>query len=302
MIKEILRWVFTAACLLVVGPLLAGLTGLLRDERGGHATSLLVNNNLAMGLGILVVVLLVVAAVGVIGTRFFSLGRGIASAGFVAAWAAWGLGNPEQIVRALQSASSFPKLAVENGLVMALTIVASVAAVRVMHKSMPAIRSQGPLADLVDMSEGDRRRALLAAATGVVAGAGLAGLVASFVALTATRGQVIGAALAAGIAAGVASDLAAYAYRARAMPALPMVSMLVVAVLAPIAAMILQGDKIVEAVYSGRLVALARPLGLDWAAGALLGVPIGLSWAASMIERERPVEPIAPATSESQPA
>ncbi|HBS28952.1 MAG TPA: hypothetical protein DEB06_05775, partial [Phycisphaerales bacterium] len=54
----------------------------------------------------------------------------------------------------------------------------------------------------------------------------------------------------------------------------------------PVAAMVLHGDRVVEAVFSGRVAALARPSGMDWLAGVLMGVPVGDAWAASMLERK----------------
>jgi hypothetical protein len=41
---------------------------------------------------------------------------------------------------------------------------------------------------------------------------------------------------------------------------------------------------VIGAAYAGRLLPLARPLPLDWMAGAFVGIPVGLSWAASMTD------------------
>ena len=44
-------------------------------------------------------------------------------------------------------------------------------------------------------------------------------------------------------------------------------------------------EQLVRAALAGKLFVLARPLPLDWLAGAFIGAPIGLVWAASMVDK-----------------
>jgi hypothetical protein len=63
-----------------------------------------------------------------------------------------------------------------------------------------------------------------------------------------------------------------------------MLALAVLGLAGPLVAKGVQGSRLVEATYAGELLALARPLSLDWAAGALLGVPLGLAWAGAMLD------------------
>jgi len=64
--------------------------------------------------------------------------------------------------------------------------------------------------------------------------------------------------------------------------------LMVVAVAGPVIATFVHAGTLgpTRAAVSGKLFALARPMPLDWIAGAFVGIPLGLWWAGSLIERE----------------
>jgi len=97
-------------------------------------------------------------------------------------------------------------------------------------------------------------------------------------------GQVFAATLCGAIAAGVAGQLVASSFGATLMPAASIGSMLVVATLGPLLAGWMHGDGLTSAVFAGGVLPLAKPLSLQWAAGAVIGAPIGIGWAGAMLD------------------
>jgi hypothetical protein len=68
--------------------------------------------------------------------------------------------------------------------------------------------------------------------------------------------------------------------------------MVVAAVAAPVVAKFMHGDTLLSVLYADRLMMAAKPLPVDWAAGALLGVPVGMGWAGAVLDvRAMEMEP-----------
>jgi hypothetical protein len=200
-----------------------------------------------------------------------NMSYGFFSAGLTLAWAAWGTGDIDAIVRSYQSGAPLWRLAVEGALVGALGLGACWL---ILKAARPETRPATVLEDdLVWATRGKAFGACLAAA----------GVAAWFFAPDSLKGQSFAAAAVAGMLGALAMKLAA-----RTAP--PLIVFGVVGVLAcagPAAAAIYYGtgSGIVRPIYAGvtgSFLPLVRILPLDWLAGALVGVPIGLSWGAAM--------------------
>jgi len=119
--------------------------------------------------------------------------------------------------------------------------------------------------------------ALAAAAVGAAIGAW-------FVGAEMVKGQMFAAAVVAGLLAAVAGRLSSQSIS----PVWFFGGLMVVAVAGPVIATFVHAGTLgpTRAAVSGKLFALARPMPLDWIAGAFVGIPLGLWWAGSLIERE----------------
>ena len=285
MLKAILRWVLLLATLLVVGPLLAHAARTLRDVDGGNAFTLLVGESPLRGVLLGAGACAAALVLGLIGSRFFALNAGYAMAGLVLGWASWELGDVEDIIRRARDGSDMTRLALEGGVLTGIAAVIAAVLSRVAAKHRPT-------PDGVKNPVGGLRAALFHAdshannATAALAAlAGAAGCAAAvwIVCVTPLKGQALFATFMGGIAAGAAANAAAGA-KAHVQPAVGILGMLIVAVAGPIVARLIHGPEIVEAVFANRLFPPARPLSLDWASGALLGVPIGMSWTGAVLD------------------
>jgi hypothetical protein len=293
MLKAVMRWILVLGALIAVGPLAATLLYNLRDADGGHAVTFLVNGNLSNGLAAGVVLLAAAAVVGLVGSHFLSLNTGLLAAGLVLAMGRWREGTLEELVRRAGGGKDLTMLAVEGAVVTLVAAGLTWLMVKVAH------RAQQPLADptspqarvpvearsgalLTGAGEGKPLPVLMAA---LVAGVAAAGVVAWLLSVSGNRGQTFAAAIFAAIAAGSAAQVMASSRGFHVTPVTPMLSMAVLALAGPIVAAQMHGSGLMAAVYAGSVFSLARPISLDWAAGALLGVPIGLGWAGSMLDR-----------------
>ncbi|MCE7973546.1 MAG: hypothetical protein DYG92_04360 [Leptolyngbya sp. PLA1] len=281
MIRSSLRWVLILGCLVVLGPLAAKLTGGLRDTSGGRATTLLVNATPGAAVLAGVAALALAAGSGLLGGWGFSMGTGLACAGLVLGWARWGLGTLDSIVRRAGDGSDLTLLAVEglaSGL-MALGIGALV--VGASNRRQPEGEKGRGLLVLDGESGSSRRNATIA---GVLAGGAAGALVVWLCAVTELRGQTLLAVVIGGIGAGAASHLAGNSMRASLSPLPAMAGLALVAGVSPLVAKVLHGDGVLAAVFGGTFLPLGRPVSLDWAAGALLGVPVGMGWAGAVLD------------------
>lgn len=285
MSKGVLRWIFILLCLLVVGPIVYRLTSGLRDVDGGHAATLLLAESLPKGLLAGAVTLLAAAVAGAVGSYLFSLSTGFSCAGVILAWGAWGLGTIDAIIRRSHGAGDLPKLAAEGGVVTAAALVMSVAMVVIARRRQPKpIDAPGGVLGLLGEPTADKP----------LQGGVIAGLVASLIGaaigiwvmpVITLHGQTLMTVVVAGILAGVVGQFTASSQGVTITPVTPTLTLLLLAVAGPVIARLMgTNEHVVELAYQQQLLPLARPVSLDWAAGALLGTPIGIGWAGAMMD------------------
>lgn len=273
MLQQLLRWVLPLAGLMVVGPLAGMCTAGLRLWDGSDRATLLVSTSPVSGVVLGVVAIALATAVGVVAARLINASYGFFTAGLALAWAAWGTGDIDAIVRSYQSGAPLWRLAVEGAIVGACGVGACWLILRAAKK--PATPAVVEFDEHVWATRGKGFAACLAAAA----------VAAWLFAPESLKGQTFAAAAVAGMAGALAMKMAA-------RTATPMVVFAVVAVMAcggPVAAAVYYGSgaNIVRPIYAGApgaMLPLVRILPLDWLAGALVGVPIGLSWGAAMTE------------------
>ncbi len=263
----------------VVGPLASLPLAAVRDADGGHAMSMLVNDGVFPGVLAALLVFAAALALAAAGAFLFSTGWACAYAGIVIAWGAYRCGTLEDIIRQARSDAPLGMLAAEGfACIMAAGIIAGVIQ-RISVKRQGLALTRGSL-----IVQGDVPRIPAIAQVALIAGGVLAGIVAYLAAVTDFKGQGIFAAFLASIFAGVAAQVVVKSKGGQATVVLAVASIVIPAILGPAAAKILQGSNIVDIAFAGRVFPLARIMGLDWAAGALLGVPVGLGWAGAMID------------------
>ncbi|HYE60397.1 MAG TPA: hypothetical protein VD997_00245 [Phycisphaerales bacterium] len=282
MLKATLKWALILACLLAVGPLVAELFTRVRDVDGGRAITILVNGNLGAALAAAGALALAVIVVGLVAAKLYTFGTAMACAGFVIAWGASAEGNLESIVRRAGDGQDLMMLAVE-GLLVTLAAAAAAAlfasAAPPLHTGQLQPATKGPLALLVRGDTRDNPIPIIIA--GLAAGVLVAAAGVWLFALSGARNQTLAAAIFAGIAAGAVSHAVTHGRSFTLTPVVPILSMAVLAFIAPVLVKTIEGQKLLAKVYDGSVLNLARPVSLDWAAGALIGVPLGISWAGS---------------------
>lgn len=286
--KPMMRWVLILVSGLALGPWAYHFLEGLRDSDGGHATTLLANAAPFGGFLKGVVVLVLAGVVGGLGSYVFSLGTGYMCAGLVLAWSAWGVSTLGDLVR--EGHAPLGSLALE-GLLVTLAAAGIAAMMSVISKrrqpegtggTRRAAPSWGAWSLLAADSNGQGvpKAAGAALGAGIAAGAGVAFLLAA----GADVGQAFAAALCGAIAAGVAGQLVASSYGATLMPATTILAIMIIAAVSPVIAGVMHGGGLASVVYSGDVLPLARPLSLQWAAGAMIGSPIGIGWAGAMLD------------------
>lgn len=309
MTRTFFRWTFGIASLLAIGPLASLPLAGLHDVDGGHAVTILLNNNLLMGLAFGALLFLVAAIVAAIGTQYFTLGSGTACAGMVVAWGAWRLATIEMILRRADTKSGHPendllRLAVEGFVVtlIAAALLAMITAINHRHQrhTTPSGSRWTPLG-----TNQDRESIIPAAAGAIAVGAIVAGILAWLVSFSTLKGQTVMAAVIAGIGAGAAAHLIGTSMRSQLTPVVPAISLALVSLLGPLAAKFglgatpgNSGSSFFALLIQNQFYGISKPLSLDWAAGALLGAPLGMSWAGAMMDH-RALE-LAPAPASDQ--
>lgn len=317
MLQAALRWILPLTSLLVLGPLAGLLTSALIAPDGGHdATPLLCDAPVYGVLAMLGAFILATIGGSLTGSQM-GPSWGLASAGFVLAWAAWGTGTVDQILRRTQTGATFWTIAVESFLVGVLGMLSAASILAVSRKPqtsadgvaladaaghprytssarevglvkavfqqfMLAARAVGRNVD--DGEEGGSSAAAVGLALVFALAAGAVG--AWLVGVEALKGQTFAAAAVAGLVAAAIGRVTAE----QAPTTLFVLVIAVLAVVSPIAAAVMYpgAEGAVRAAYASNLIPVARILPLDWIAGAFVGIPIGLSWAASMTERHAP--------------
>ena len=276
------RWVLILGSLLGVGPLTSELLSGLRDVDGGRAVTLLINGDVGGAVVATLVLVAAVLVVGSLGARFFSLGTGYFCAGAVLAWAGSALGSLEGIVRRAGSGKDLYVLGVEG-----LIVTVGAAGAVVWFARLAGGGTQGPRGTWVERAVFAEPAPLKGRgphpAGALCAAVAAAGVAVWFIALSGDRTQTLAATITGGIASGAVAHLL-HAHR-RFTPVMPILAVAVVALAGPVAAVFVEGDRLVAHVYDGTVLGLARPVSLDWAAGALIGVPLGMSWAGASAEK-----------------
>lgn len=278
-----LRWTFYLLALIVIGPAAGLLTGGVRAPDGGPDATALVCAAPARGvlatLGAVALAGLLAAPAAVL----CGLRAALSTAGLVLAWAAWRTAEVEEIIRRTQSGGALTTLAIEGGVLTALTAMMGVG-LSLIAKREAHEDQQGHPAPELPMTLGALGQGWpTQRATAIVIAVVIGGIAAWLVAGTGLKGQTLAAAAAAGLLSGAAlrvGDSTAPAFGALGV-GVPL------AVVGPILGMALGGKDIVSTTYTGGLFAVARIAPLDWAAGYLLGGSLGLAWAGSLLADKR---------------
>ncbi|MCX5689855.1 MAG: hypothetical protein NTV94_08770 [Planctomycetota bacterium] len=286
MVKSTIRWTFILAVLLLVGPMIGWLARSMHDVHGGHSCSLLVSGTAARGVMVAMVTAATGLVLGAIASRLFSLGTGLACAGFCYTWAAWNLGTVEGIVRTSGGGASLMTLGIEGAVLMVLAAATVHACTRAAAGAQPVDPERSVpsgigslLAKAAPQGTG-LGPILIAAAIGAVSG----GLVASIFAVNGLKGQSLFAAIAAGVACGLAASSVAGSSKVVLHPLTPMLGMVLLALVGPMVAKFMHGSHLLELMYQDKMFPLSRILSVDWVAGALLGVPIGMGWGGVVLD------------------
>lgn len=271
------KWSLILGALFIVGPLAWLLTGTLHGPDGGHTTSPLLSNSPVAGLLRALVGLGLAAAVGWVVARRVTVGWGLFCTGMVLAWAAWGTGTVDGVLRVSPEKSTLWSLAVE-GLVLAIPAVAIGWWITRSHTD----HESSAFADRYDRPVNP-----VALNGGAVVVSLLGGLLGAWlVAQNTLKGQTVLAAAVGAAFAGMAASSAGSFSLSRPHPAALVAGIVLLAVAGPALGAMLgpNGTSLVMAANGGSLFAPARVMPLDWIAGAFLGVPVGLSLLGSLVE------------------
>ncbi len=266
---SIARWTVLLVGALVAGPMLATLFDRLSVAGdGGPASSVLLSVS-PMRSGMAVLAAYGVAlALGCAGAKACGPRTGWAAAAFALMGPAWAGGSMIDLLRWSDAPGAFYRLAGEALVLGALTVVLAGVVARV-----------GRSAE----RDGSDPLASTASATGLIVGLVAGAVGAWLLTQDTTKGQCLAGAVIGGVFAAGAGRIAAA--RAPAMVFMVVVALLGVA--GPVLGAAMHGGEALRAVYEFRVVHLALPTPLDWAAGALLGVPLGLNLAGSVMERRQ---------------
>jgi hypothetical protein len=297
MLGVIIRWSIPLLALFVLGPLAGMLTFRLRSSDGAAEASLLIGASPMSGLIALLASSMIALAVGIVGARVVHPRSGLFAAGLVYLWAAAGLGHADRILSAAAASGStasttassavgvpFMTLAMEG---VVVTLVGAIVAWIILHiKSRPPAavsaisQHEHPEVRGLGVQDGELQRVL----SGALAATFVAAIVGILIAREPSKIQTFAAAALAGLFAAATGRVIAQS--ASAMFFIAAVSLL--GAIGPFVASMLEGSgaSALRAAFSGRLLALATPLPMDWLAGAFVGVPLGLGWAYSMIHKD----------------
>jgi len=285
-IRSVLSWSGPLLAFFVLGPIAAWLTATLRDPSGGTGPSILIHDNGLIGILALVVAMLVAVAAGLWGAKNVGAKSSLLCAGAVVAWAAWPLGPMDELARSVAGAGLYTRLLIEGIIVLIATVAVGwllLSRAERWHagqhnpNSLASPASHDPIGSMT--SAGGAAVALVASL-----------VVVFLICRTMDKGQAIFSTTLAGLVGAVAGHLA--------FNRAPAIALLAGAaggaVVGPIVGIVTISGPTEVLVSMQRLSAspLTRPMPMDWAAGALLGVSMGLAWAGSLVDKhlhhERP--------------
>ncbi len=308
MLKAAFKQLPWMLALFVLGPIAGRLTGMLRAPDGSGDATLIVGSSPLLGVIAGAVTLVFAAGVGIFAARVNGCRSGLNSAGIVLAWAASQTATIEAILRRAEGPGPLIPLAIE-GLAFGMFAVPIGALVwqaglgRGLHGAAHPLPPGAPaltrwLTSAPSGARGLRAEHESLAASLVRAFARPAGLgaVAIFVAVGAAmcwlvaqdslKGQAIFAAAMTGIVAVPIGRLAGEALGEQPPASAFFLGAALLAAVGPVAAMLLHGAGVRDDLYAGKLVGIAAPVTLDWAAGAFIGIPIGEAWFVSMFRHQ----------------
>lgn len=300
MMKAVLRWAIPLFGLFVVGPVAGLCTVGLRSADGSGAVTPILAASPVSGLLAGLAAMLLAAVVGVVGAWFNSFKTGLFSAGLTLAWAAWGTGTIDGIMRRTQSAGSLWRLSAEGLIFGACAVAIALLLLRVeqirtdrrsrgaqkewseQNRSWASVDPAATPAASPALTAEERSRRLASMAIGFALVIAVAVPVVWAVATEALKGQVIAAAIAAA-ALGTAAGRS-WAFKSPIVVFVAAIALL--AAVSPAVATLWHGTEptLVKASLAGTLFPLARLVPLDWIAGAFIGVPLGISLAGSLSE------------------
>jgi hypothetical protein len=288
MLQTLLRWLIPIVACLVVGPLAGLLTHGLRGVDGGDQTTLLVNTSPWLGLAAGLAALALAGVTGVVASAAIGPRLGLFSAGLVLTWAAFGTGRIDGVLTVSPGAASpMGRIALEGVIVggMGVIIAAAILLMPVRRAAMapaagttPAPRDPHPVAHFPE----PRKIVDASALPGLGASLVVFGVVVWLAAQSTYKGQTIASAALAAMMAGVALRVVAV----NASAVWVFVGAALLSTASPLAASWAHTD-LTRAALGNDLLRLAKPLPLDYLAGALLGAPMGLAWGASMVVKHQ---------------
>lgn len=279
MSREFIRNIVLTLQLILLGPLVGGLLTMLRAGDGGSATTPLLSSTPALGLILLVVVCVLSVIIGLVDGRVFGVRSGMGGMGIILGWAAFNTGRTEDLLRINAPMTVSIKLAVE-ALIISIAVVWFVRQLAVMTEraEQTATPQKGPELAVASIA---RAPSLMAAGAACVGG-----LVAAwFVAFHGAKGQTMFAGMVGGIAAGAFAAIISAGSESKSGERTvdPVISaclgMALASIAAPFSIAFLSGSDPLASALAGKLFRLGHLNGLDWAAGALVGIPVGLGWA-----------------------
>jgi hypothetical protein len=279
MSREFIRNIAVTLQLILLGPLVGGLLTMLRAGDGGTSISPLLSSSPAMGFILLVVVCVLSVIIGLVDGRVFGVRSGMRGMGIILGWAAIHTGRTEDILRINAPLMVSIKFAVE-ALILSIGVVWFVRQLAVMTDRAERLASpeKGPELAVASIARGASLMAAGAACIG--------GLVAAwFAAFHGAKGQTLFAGMVGGIAAGAFAAIVSAGSESKSGERTvdPVISaclgMALASVVAPFSIAFLSGPDPLASALAGKLFRLGHLNGLDWAAGALVGIPVGLGWA-----------------------
>lgn len=280
MLQSIVKWVWILACMLALGPIAGKLTGGLRASDGGRDVSLLLCATPAKGLIAGAAGFGLALAGGAIGAWLAGRRTGFMCAGLVLVWSAWNLGRVDAILGRTLTGATLYTLALE-GIMLAVAGVGLGFAIMMTPRLgwgvRPGHHEEPSSIDLT--APGAMLASMLVSAVAVW-----------IIAADTLKGQTIAATVIAGVFAAASGRVVSQ----RVTPVVFIGAMGVLCACGPALATVVHGARTVDAAMAQRLLAIARPMPMDWIAGAFLGVPMGLAWAGSMTEKH--AHKAAPAT------
>lgn len=278
-----LRWTCYLLALLVLGPIAGSLVAGLRAADGGYNATALISTSPIKGIFLTIIALAIAAAAGLAAARLTTARAGLTTAGLTLVWAAWRSAEVEQIIRAAHATTPMWALAIEGAIWVAAAAVIAAAIERIggLDHTNPAWTGrehQGDRPPPLSLTESIRATVHISPAA-FAAAVAAGGVAAWLVAAQGLKGQTV----AAGVVAGLAAAAIGRAIDTKAAAPAFFLPGIVVALVSPVAGVVLAQGSIVDATYAGTLAPIARVAPLDWAAGWLLGVPMGLGWATSLV-------------------